>query len=371
MTVPQVDLQAVSALPSLTACGCFPERIASADVQHSDLLARLQALSYAPPTLTAVQRQLEQSQAGLAAEQAGVAALHAKTGKEFDDWKAIEQRTLKRLWVKIKHPVHGRERLSALEAKEEAEYVAALTAERTAAARTAVLEDQVRRLTAQVGELRGAVDGYKRARAELDALYRRVFDGPTPAFPEEDRLEGAYRAALDAYNAAQGSTVTEQRAAAYLAEADGHLQAAIKIVGSSTDYATMNAYGGLDDVAMVEHSELAQAQREADQARLLVEQAQQLLPGLPALRDVQMPKGNMISDVFFDSTWSELAFRQRVDDADTQLRAAQAQLHALVGQVQAQSSAGNPRVQRAAQDLEQARGALENIRRNIMLRGGA
>lgn len=331
----------------------------------------MQSLSYAPPTLTAVQRQLEQSQSGLAAEQAGVAALHAKTGKEFKDWKAIENRTLKRLWVKIKHPVHGRERLTELEAKEEAEYVAALTAEQTAAARTAVLEDQVRRLTEQVNELRGAVDSYERTKTELDALYRRVFDGPTPAFPEEDRLEANYRAALDEYNASQGNTVNEQRAIAYLTEADAHLQQAIKIVGSSTDYATMNSYGGIDDVAMVEHSELAKAQREADQARLLVEQAQQLLPGLPGLKDVQMPKGNMISDVFFDSTWSELAFRQRVDDADTELRNAQKQLHGLVGQVQAQSSAQSPRVQQAAQNLEQARGALENIRRNIMLRGGA
>lgn len=78
----------------------------------------------------------------------------------------------------------------------------------------------------------------------------------------------------------------------------------------------------------------------------------------------------MISDVFFDTTWSELAFRQRVDDADTELRNAQKQLHTLIGQVQAQSSVGSPRVQQAARALEQSRAALENIRRDIMLRGG-
>lgn len=213
------------------------------------------------------------------------------SAKELGDWKALEQRTLRRLWVRIKHPVHGREALDAREQKEEAEYVAALTAEQTAAARTSVLEGQVRELAARVDELHGPVDAYKRARRELAALYARVFDGPTPGFPEEDALEGAFRAALDAYDAAQGATVNEQRATTCLQQADQHLQKAVQIVAGSTDYATMNAYGGTDDVALVEHSELAGAQREVDQARLLVEQAQALLPGLPGLGAVQMPKG--------------------------------------------------------------------------------
>lgn len=89
------------------------------------------------------------------------------------------------------------------------------------------------------------------------------------------------------------------------------------------------------------------------------------------LNEAALTRSNMIADFFFDTTWSELAFRQRADDADTQLRKAQDGLRAVIAQVQAQSSAQGPRVQQAAQNLEQARAALENIRRDIMQRNGA
>jgi len=53
----------------------------------------------------------------------------------------------------------------------------------------------------------------------------------------------------------------------------------------------MNSYGGEDDWALVEKSEFAKAQKEMDQAKLFVQQAQQLEPGIPGLMEVTLPKG--------------------------------------------------------------------------------
>lgn len=218
-------------------------------------------------------------------------ALSDFSAKELKDWKDIEERTLKRLWVKLKHPIHHRERLSALQEQEEREYITALTAQRTADARIAALQEQIGRISNDLSQLRAAADTYHAKQAQLADLYRRVFDGPTPNFPREDALEQAYNAALAAYHQARGTAANEQHALALLGQAEEHLAKAVKIVSGSADYSTINAYGGPANFDIIEKTELANAQREADGAKVLVEQARALQPGIPGLGDVAMPHG--------------------------------------------------------------------------------
>ncbi|BEI90673.1 uncharacterized protein CcaverHIS019_0307430 [Cutaneotrichosporon cavernicola] len=308
--------------------------------EHRNLEAQLSATAYAPPTLAQVRAQAERVLAAIAADQAGLDALKRRTEREHKDWRDIETRTLKRLWVRVKHPIHGRERLTDLEAKEEAEYVAARTAELSAAARLDLLKSQSTALQQQVGQLSSVADSNARAAAALQALYSVAFDGPTPQFPQEDAVEGAYTAAL--------------------------LGSAIKTTRGAGDFATINSYGGPANFDILERSELAGAQRDADQARLLVQQAGQVLPGMPGIQAVELPKGNMVADVFFDTTWSELAFQGRIDAADTHLQNARKSLGVIIEQVQRQVGSSSPAAQAALQRLEQTRAALFEVRRNIM-----
>lgn len=74
----------------------------------------------------------------------------------------------------------------------------------------------------------------------------------------------------------------------------------------------------------------------------------------------------MIADIFFDTTWSELAFQGRIDAADTELVNAQKSLQGIIAQVRAQIGASSPAAQAAFQRLEYARQALIDVRRNIM-----
>lgn len=128
---------------------------------------------------------------------------------EHKDWDDIKNRALKRLWVKVKHPVHGRQRLTALEEQEEREYIAAYSAEQTAQARLSALEVQVAQLSQKVSEAGRAAQQHEALRQQLAGLYHRVFDGPTPAFPEEDVKEQAYNTAIAQYNQVSG-TVREE-----------------------------------------------------------------------------------------------------------------------------------------------------------------
>ncbi|BEI82884.1 hypothetical protein CcaverHIS002_0307520 [Cutaneotrichosporon cavernicola] len=334
--------------------------------EHRNLEAQLSATAYAPPTLAQVRAQAERVLAAIAADQAGLDALKRRTEREHKDWRDIETRTLKRLWVRVKHPIHGRERLTDLEAKEEAEYVAARTAELSAAARLDLLKSQSTALQQQVGQLSSVADSNARAAAALQALYSVAFDGPTPQFPQEDAVEGAYTAAVREYETAQGARWAEGEALRLLKEADQLLGSAIKTTRGAGDFATINSYGGPANFDILERSELAGAQRDADQARLLVQQAGQVLPGMPGIQAVELPKGNMVADVFFDTTWSELAFQGRIDAADTHLQNARKSLGVIIEQVQRQVGSSSPAAQAALQRLEQTRAALFEVRRNIM-----
>ncbi|GMK53813.1 hypothetical protein CspeluHIS016_0103990 [Cutaneotrichosporon spelunceum] len=341
--------------------------VSPADVaEHRTLAAQLGATAYAAPSLAQVRAQAQRVSAALAADEAALDALTRRTAKELEDWRDIETRTLKRLWVRVKHPVHGRERLTALEAREEAEYVAARTEQLAATARLSLLKDQATVLGDQMGQLEHAAEANAHAAAAMQALYTRVFDGPSPAFPHEDAAEAVFADAVRAYEAAQGASWAEGEALRLLGEADRRLASAIKTTREATDFATINAYGGPQNFDILERSELAGAQRDADQARLLVQQASQVLPGMPGIQAVDLPKGNIIADVFFDSSWSELAFRTRIDAADTQLLNTRKSLGAIIEQVQRQVGTSSPAAQAALQRLEHARANLFELRRNIM-----
>ncbi|BEJ13910.1 hypothetical protein CspHIS471_0310840 [Cutaneotrichosporon sp. HIS471] len=281
--------------------------INQADIaEHRNLEAQLSATAYAPPTLAQVRAQAQRVFAGIAADQAGLDALKLRTEREHKDWRDIETRTLKRLWQK------------------------------------------------------------RRQTAAMQALYSRAFDGPTPQFPQEDAAEAAYTAAGGEYEIAQGARWAEGEALRLLKEADQLLGSAIKATRGAGDFATINSYGGPANFDILERSELAGAQRDADQARLLVQQAGQVLPGMPGIQAVELPKGNMVADVFFDTTWSELAFQGRIDAADTQLQNARKSLGVIIEQVQRQVGSSSPAAQAALQRLEQARAALFEVRRSIM-----
>ncbi len=120
--------------------------------------------------------------------------------KEFKDWKDIQSRTHKRVWTRIAHPNSHKERLGAREEKEERECVDALAKEQGSKARIEALETQVAELAQQVTDLEPYAREHDKLSRQLEQLYHRVFDGPTPGYPEEDAAERAYTNAGEHFN---------------------------------------------------------------------------------------------------------------------------------------------------------------------------
>jgi hypothetical protein len=70
--------------------------------------------------------------------------------KEFRDLQDIRERTSKRFWVKVKHPVHGKDVLSQKETKEEKEYMEAFAVEQNLKAEIEALDRQIEGLSTDV-----------------------------------------------------------------------------------------------------------------------------------------------------------------------------------------------------------------------------
>lgn len=84
--------------------------------------------------------------------------------------------------------------------------------------------------------------------------------------------------------------------------------------GFETDLSQRNRdmFGGGAMMDMMERSALADAQRQADTARMLVNQARQLQPMIGDLARLDMPQGNIMSDVFLDNIFTDYAFHQKI-----------------------------------------------------------
>ncbi|WOO78145.1 uncharacterized protein LOC62_01G001696 [Vanrija pseudolonga] len=346
---------------------------------HRELLQSIQAVDYAPPTLKQVSRQLATTKKELESEQARLGDLVWRTyvsafatltisKKEFKEWRDIEERAHKRLWVKIKHPNTHKEKLAGMEDKEEREYIEALGKEQACKSRIETLTSQLNELEIQVKDLEPYAAEHAHLRKQLEDLYARVFDGPTPAFPEEDDAEDAYKAALTDYNELQGAIANEGRALQLLLAAQKAMNTAIAHANTAENYSTYDMMGGGTWTDMMERSELANAQRAVDQAKLLVAQARTLQPSLQNLPQLNMPQGSIWSDVVFDNFFSDYAFHQKIQAAGRQLRMVLQGLQGMVEQSKRHLGGLQSLVPTSAGRLEGARERLEGVRRSIMER---
>ncbi|BEJ15982.1 hypothetical protein CspHIS471_0505870 [Cutaneotrichosporon sp. HIS471] len=337
---------------------------------HRELLLSIQAVDYAPPTLAQVKKQLETSKTELAEEKRNIAALEASTKKEFKDWRDIQQRTHKRVWTKIMHPNSHKERLTAIEIKEEREYVDALSKEQGSKARIEELETQVSDLSAQISNLEPFVTEHAHLNRQLGQLYSHVFDGPTPNYPEEDEAEKRYHGAIERFDSLQGMITNEKRAQQLLRTALVRLRKAQEASYNAERYSQWDMFGGGTMSDMMERSELGNAQRWADQAHMLVIQAQKLQPAIRSFGRIQMPQGNIMSDVFFDNPFTDYAFHKKIQIAIGNLQIASHQLANVTRQSQARLDGLLQEGRECAMFLESSRSGLRQTRREIMERAG-
>ncbi|KAJ9111334.1 hypothetical protein QFC20_002625 [Naganishia adeliensis] len=346
------------------------EEISARAAEHDALLRSIEAVDYAPPTLKQVQVQLKQNQAQLADDIKKLKALEAATKKEYAEWIAIRDRTHKRIWTKISHPRSNKEILSSKEQKEEREYLDAFAEEHKLRAEKEALEAQVREMEDEIKSLTQIAREHTRLRNELMRLYETVFGGPTPAHPEEDQAEQAYKSAQEAYDKIQGEITNESRAFALLQQADRTMIGAARSLAQAEDASTWDMFGGGAMMDMMERSALSEAQRQADTARMLVMQARTLQPAIQELAMLDMPQGNLMSDMFFDNIFIDMAFHQKIQAAVARSRQVHQSLRSVLAQSQSHLATLKTHGATAEAELNRSRKRLEDVRKEIMQLAG-
>lgn len=211
--------------------------------------------------------------------------------KEFKDWEDIKNRTTKRLFVKVKHMGSHKEKLDAMADKEEREYVAAFGKEQDCRAKIQELQSQIADLEQQLGALEGYVAQHQRLQSKLAALYRRVFDGPTPQYPQVDAAENKYKAAEKRQRELLEHQTNLRRANQLVQRASMLLTQAQRSAREAQSASQWDMFGGGRMADYMERSALGQAQNCNDQARMTWEQARQYVPELAPFPQTTMPMG--------------------------------------------------------------------------------
>jgi hypothetical protein len=119
-------------------------------------------------------------------------SLHEEVEAWFKVHKSFCGCTARRIFHRM---TQAREECEADSLKAEQNYFAALGAQSRAEARRAQLESDLEVAIRDQEELEKAVKEHDELHKEIDEIYERLFDGPTPGFPEEDAAEEAFKAA--------------------------------------------------------------------------------------------------------------------------------------------------------------------------------
>lgn len=160
---------------------------------------------------------------------------------------------------------------------------------------------------------------HKDAEVRLEDLYNSIFSGPTPSFPEEDVAEQRYIDSSRAYRQTKMDEQKENTGVVLLHEAKGQMHKAFQEIEQALQYSRADMFGGGMMMDMMERNHLSQCQRWYDEARITITRAKNASPQIGAMPDAQINTGSIMTDVFFDNIFTDMAFHEEIKRSRAQL----------------------------------------------------
>jgi hypothetical protein len=117
----------------------------------------------------------------------------------------------------------------------------------------------------------------------------------------------------------------------------------------------MDMFGGGSLTDMMERNALSQAEVLVAQCQTDIAQAQRMSPAVQPLPPVNIAKGSLMSDVFFDNIFTDMAFHDKI-------KASMAELQVAAGMLTAQYDDARQRYKGMEQELKVVAKALEDSR---------
>ncbi|KAL2864394.1 uncharacterized protein BJX67DRAFT_373934 [Aspergillus lucknowensis] len=263
------------------------DTIAASRDRHAQILSDLRAVDYAPDALKS--------------HEAYLADLRYQLRQATRSLEKIEHVT------RVEHKLHAGQRDSTVRRLEKADrgmrgYYAALERENEARGEKEMLETQLGEAVTREQELRTVCSHCESLSAEPECLYKRVFEGPTEEFPEEDAQEEATRAAQRRFGEVNGQLGNVRQAMQCLAKAWLTIKEALLSIHEAIGYCKTNASGcGGIFTDIGQSYSLSRAQQKVVQTQALVSQAIRLDSRIQALPGMHIVRHDMISGIIFDN----------------------------------------------------------------------
>ncbi|PPQ80355.1 hypothetical protein CVT25_003638 [Psilocybe cyanescens] len=300
---------------------------------HTRLLNTIAELDYVPSAKNNQSSYIRDLENQVSASKKRIVQLAEKTKKERKEHEALRDATTKRFAHKI---MGKREKYEARESKEEREYVEALEREMTERENQVNIQQLLNNANTVMADLTQKQVLYESAQAELQALQ---------------------------YGEIQGSLNAESRAAELLARAAKAMDLCQKSVQEALGYSRYDMWGGGTMADMMERNALRNAQSNAFQVELLVDQAMRESPAVQPVGRVNIAQGSIVSDVFFDNIFTDAAFHNKIKQSAAQVLLANQRLKIEVDAARRRADAAGARLLRAAETLDARRRELDNFRR--------
>lgn len=341
------------------------ERVVEAAPRNRELLAILSETDHAPPDLAQQERYVAELHSQLQAIGKQIRQLDAKREKEFKEHEKYRDSVMRRFAYKVGRKT---EKFEAKAAKEEREYFDALQDEHKAKEQQKTLNSLHEDALRAKSDLEQQVARHVQAQQDLDGLYHRIFYGPTPGFPEEDDKERQCTLALQAYQEARTKADAQGQAVTSLREAGKRLGNASMSIEEALSHSRMDMFGGGSISDMMERNALHAAEMQVQDAFFHFSHAKRSDPMIHDLPPLQIAKGNLMSDVFFDNIFTDMAFHDKIKDSRMELKRCIAALDAQLQGASAKYQELDRAQKSQSQALEQARLDLQRTRQEIFER---
>lgn len=293
-------------------------KLQAAATTNNSLLATLSATDYAAPALAQQTAYISDLTAALKKADKDIAALGAARKKELKDHEKYRDSVMRRFAYKVSRKEAAFAEKAAVE---EREYFEALQKEHRAnEERRALLAslDEAQIARTRLVDTAGEHDA---AQKELDALYDGIFAGATPAFPAEDEAEEIVRRAQVKYGEAGAQKERAHQVLDLMQEAGMNMARAKQSIERALSCSRMDMFGGGAMADMMERSALGEAETQMQSVHRLVAQACRMAPQtVKPLPVTDIAQGNLMSDVFFDNIFTDMAFHDKIKQSQVGLQ---------------------------------------------------
>ncbi|TFK71190.1 hypothetical protein BDN72DRAFT_837928 [Pluteus cervinus] len=322
--------------------------------RHADLLEAISDLEYVPATLKRQDSYVKELEEQVTEALGKVEVLTEKTKKERAEHLRIRDATASK-WA---HTLTGRgKKYEEKATKEEREYHHALEKEMEAKDTLGTYQQLLEDAKRAHEKLIEKAERLKALKEELESLYERIFDGPSPDFPEEDEMERELRAAQNFHDQIQAQISVDSQAAEILKKADQTLGQCVSNIEQAVN---QTRWGGNDTRTQTALSEGVSL---TSKVQTLIGQAQHVSPLVQSIEVTRIPYGLARDSMYWDDSPEDTLSQGRLRGLVRDLSGSKMRLKAEHDAAFARAQSLDSELERATKRLQTARSVIHEYRR--------